>query len=174
MSEPDNRLVRNLLAAFDQIVAGSRAVLEAVPEDRMDWRPHEKSWTLGELATHLSNLPNWTMATLSMSEFDISPEGGGPPPMPAFGSAAELVAALGQSSAAARSMIDGRSVEDLASPWTMLVGGEPRFTLPKSVVLRIFIMDHMIHHRAQLGVYLRLLDVPVPQLLGPTADFPDM
>ena len=91
-----------------------------------------------------------------------------------MGSAAELVAALDQSAAAARSTIEGCSVEDLASPWTMLVGGETRFTLPKGVVLRTFIMDHMIHHRAQFGVYLRLLDVPVPQLLGPTADFPDM
>ncbi len=174
MSETDTRSPRSLLAAFDQIVAGSRAVLEAVPEDRMDWRPHEKSWTLGELATHLTNLPNWTMATLSMSEFDINPEGGGPPPMPALSTAAELVAALDQSAAAARSTIEGCSIEDLASPWTMLVSGEARFTLPKGVVLRTFIMDHMIHHRAQLGVCLRLLDVPVPQLFGPTADFPDM
>lgn len=174
MSELSTRLLRNLLAAFDQIVAGSRTTLEAVPQDRMDWRPHEKSWTLGELATHLANIPNWTMATLSMSEFDIDPEGGGPPPMPALGSAAELVAALDQSATAARGMIEGCSLEDLASPWTMLVGGETRFTLPKGVVLRTFIMDHMIHHRAQLGVYLRILDEPVPQLFGPTADFPDM
>lgn len=174
MSEIGPRLLKRLLAAFDQIVAGSRTVLEAIPEDRMDWRPHEKSWTLGELATHLSNLPNWTMATLSVSEFDINPEGGGPPTMPVLGSAAELVAALDQSAAAARSMIEGSSIEDLTSPWTMLVGGETRFTLPKGVVLRTFIMDHMIHHRAQLGVYLRMLDVPVPQLFGPTADHPDM
>ncbi len=174
MSEMDTRSLGNPLAAFDQIVAGTRTILEAVPADRMDWRPHERSWTLGELATHLANLPNWTMATLSTSEFDISPGDGGPPPIPALGSAAELVAALDRSAAAARGAIEGCSAEDLAGPWTMLVAGEPRFTLPKIVVLRTFIMDHMIHHRAQLGVYLRLLDVPVPQLLGPTADFPDM
>lgn len=167
-------MVRHTLAAFDQIVAGSKTILEAVPEDHMDWRPHEKSWTLGELATHLANLPNWTMATLSMSEFDIDPEGGGPPPLPALHSADELVAALDKSASAARGAIEGCSDEDLGSPWTMLVSGEPRFTLPKAVVLRTFIMDHMIHHRAQLGIYLRMLDVPVPQLFGPTADFPDM
>ena len=166
--------VRHTLAAFDQIVGGSRTVLEAVPADRLDWRPHEKSWTLGELATHLANLPNWTMATLSMPEFDIDPEGGGPPPLPALRSADELVAALDQSAAAARGAIEGCSDEDLEHPWTMLVSGELRFTLPKGVVLRTFIMDHMIHHRAQLGVYLRMLDVPVPQLFGPTSDFPDM
>ena len=162
------------MAAFDQIVAGARAVLEAVPEGQMDWRPHDRSWTLGELATHLANLPNWTMATLSTSEFDIDPEDGGPPPLAAAGSAAELVEALNRSAAAARSAIEACSDDDLAAPWTMLVAGEPRFTLPKSVVLRTFILDHMIHHRAQLGVYLRMLDVPVPQLFGPTADFPDM
>lgn len=168
------RLKKKLLAAFDQIVAGSRTVLEAVPDDRMDWRPHEKSWTLGELATHLANLPSWTPATLTMAEFDVNPEGDAPPAMPALGSAAELVAALDQGAATARAVIEGCSAGDLASPWTMLVAGEPRFTLPRAVVLRTFIMDHMIHHRAQLSVYLRLLDVPVPQLFGPTADYPDM
>ena len=166
--------VKRMVAAFDQIVAGAKAVLEVVPDDRLDWRPHEKSWTLGELATHVANLPNWTMATLSVSEFDISPADGGPPPMPALGSSAEMVAALEESAAAARSAIEGCSPLDLTDPWTMLVAGEARFTLPKGVVIRTFIMDHMIHHRAQLGVYLRLLDVPVPQLFGPTADFPDM
>ena len=167
---PSNRNV----SAFNQIVAGTEAMLAAVPEDQLDWRPHPRSWTLGELATHLANLPNWTMATLSVSEFDISPADGGPPPLAALASGAEIVAALQTSAAAARSAIEGCSDGDLEGPWTMLVGGEARFTLPKGVVLRTFIMDHMIHHRAQLGVYLRMLDVPVPQLFGPTADFPDM
>ena len=166
--------VRGTLAAFDHIVAGSRAILEAVPENRMDWRPHDRSWTLGELATHVSNIPNWTMPTLAVPEFDISPADGGPPPMPAFATTAELLEAFDASTASARAAIEGASEEDLAGPWTMLVAGEPRFTMPKSVVLRTFILDHLIHHRAQLGVYLRLLDVPVPQLFGPTADFPDM
>ena len=165
---------RPILAAFDQIVAGTKAVLAAVPEDQLDWRPHDRSWTLGELATHLANLPNWTMATLSVSEFDISPADGGPPPMAALTTTTELAEALERSAAAARSAIEGCSDADLEGPWTMLVGGEARFTLPKSVVVRTFIMDHMIHHRAQLGVYLRMLDVPVPQVFGPTADYPDM
>lgn len=165
---------KRMATAFDQIASGTKAMLDAVPDDQLDWRPHDRSWTLGELGTHLANLPNWTMATLSVSEFDISPAEGGPPPMPALGSSAEMVAALEESAAAARSAIEGCDTADLASPWTMLVGGEARFTLPKAVVLRTFIMDHMIHHRAQLGVYLRLLDVPVPQVFGPTADFPDM
>ena len=166
--------IRGQLAAFDQIVAGARTLLEAIPDDRLDWRPHDRSWTMGELATHIANLPNWTMATLSVSEFDINPAEGGPPPMTALGSSAELVETLDGSAAAARAAIEGSTEEEMGGPWTMLVAGEPRFTLPKAVVLRTFIMDHLIHHRAQLGVYLRLLDVPVPQLFGPTADFQDM
>ncbi|MDE2652468.1 MAG: DinB family protein [Gemmatimonadota bacterium] len=167
-------LSKSILPAFNQIVDGTKSVLAAVPEDQLDWRPHDKSWKLGELATHLANLPSWTMATLSVSEFDISPADGGPPPMAALTTSAEMVEALEENAAAARGAIENCSDADLASPWTMLVAGEARFTLPKAVVLRTFIMDHMIHHRAQLGVYLRMLDVPVPQLFGPTADFPDM
>ena len=167
--------VKGRLAAFDHIMGGTRAVLEAVPGDRMDWRPHERSWTLGELATHVANIPNWTMATLGTAEFDVSPaDGSGPPPMTAMSTTADLVAAFDAAAEAARTAIAAASDEDVAGPWTMLVAGEPRFTMPKAVVLRTFIMDHMIHHRAQLGVYLRMLDVPVPQLFGPTADFPDM
>lgn len=162
------------LAQFDHIVDGSRRMLEAVPDDRLDWRPHDRSWTLGELATHLANLPNWALATLSASEFDIDPAGGGPPPLESLGSSAELTASLDASAAAARGAIESCSEDDFAAPWTLMVAGEARFTLPKGAVVRSFIMDHMIHHRAQLGVYLRLLDVPVPQLFGPTADFPDM
>ena len=161
------------LNAFDHIVAGCRTALEAVPDDRLDWRPHEKSWTLGELATHVAMIPNWTMPTLTMSELDIG-AGDGPPPNPELTSSGDLVAALDRSAAAARQTIEATSDEVFASSWTMKVGGETRFTMPKAIVLRSFILDHLIHHRAQLGVYLRLLDVPVPQMFGPTADFPDM
>ncbi len=167
--------VRKTLAAFDEVVRGTRALLEAVPEDRLSWRPHARSWTLGELASHMANLPNWTVPTLADSEYDIAPpDGSGPPPLPAHKTIAELMAALDQSTTAARSAIEACSDDDLAAPWTMLLGGEPRYTLPKAVVLRTFILDHLIHHRGQLGVYLRLLDIPVPQLFGPTADFPHM
>ena len=162
------------LNTFDQVVAGCRAMLEAVPDDHLDWRPHEKSWTLGELATHVAMLPNWTVATLTMSEFDIDPEGDGPPQNPELKSSAELVAALDRSATAGRETIEATPDEAFAGPWSLKVAGETRFTLPKAAVVRSFVLDHLIHHRAQLGVYLRLLDVPVPQMFGPTADFPDM
>lgn len=162
------------LAAFDHIATGTRSVLTAVPEDQMGWRPHEKSWTLGELASHLANLPNWTVATLMASELELSPDAGGPPPREAFATRAEMLEAFDNSTATARIAIRDTSDAELAAPWTLLMDGDPRFTMPKAAVLRSFVFDHMIHHRAQLGVYLRLLDVPVPQTFGPTADFPDM
>ena len=162
------------LAAFDHVATGTRTVLTAVPEDEMGWRPHDKSWTLGELASHLANLPNWTIPTLTSSELELSPAAGGPPPRDAFATKDEILEAFENSAAAARTAIENTSDEELAAPWTLLMDGEPRFTMPKGAVLRTFVFDHMIHHRAQLGVYLRLLDTPVPQTFGPTADFPDM
>ena len=165
---------RGTLAALDQIVASARAHLEAVPDDRMEWRPHEKSWTMGALASHVANLPNWTAATLQLPELDVSPADGPPPPQPQYDSSAALVEALDANAAAARAVIESTPDEEFGKPWSLVVAGETRFTLPKAVVIRTFILDHMIHHRAQLGVYLRLLDVPVPQSLGPTADFPEM
>ncbi len=161
------------LMAFDRVVEGCRAVLASVPDDRIDWRPHEKSWTLGKLGSHIANLPQWTLPTLAESTFNIDPEGD-PPPMAEYASSARLVEALNTNAAAARGAIERASEEDFQAPWSLLVRGETRFSLPKRAVLRGFILDHMIHHRAQMGVYLRLLDVPVPPTMGPTADFPDM
>lgn len=165
---------QSILAALDQIAVGARAHLEAVPDDRVEWRPHDKSWTLGTLASHVANLPNWAVPTLQQSELDISPADGPPPPQPQYDSSAALVEALDANVAAARAVIEGTPDEEFGKPWSLVIAGETKFTLPKGVVVRTFILDHMIHHRAQLGVYLRLLDVPVPQSLGPTADFPDM
>lgn len=164
-----------MLPAFDHIIQGTRQHLSVIPDDRLDFRPHEKSWTIGELGSHLANLPMWTMATLGQDSFDVAPaDAEEPTPQPEYGSSAEMVAALEENAGAARAAIEAASDEDLMQEWSLLVGGEPRFSMPRVAVLRSFIMDHMIHHRGQLTVYLRLLDVPVPQTFGPTADFPDM
>jgi uncharacterized damage-inducible protein DinB len=162
------------LAAFDHVASGTRLVLSAVPGDQLNWRPHERSWTLGELASHLANLPNWTVPTLMQSELELSPDAGGPPPRAAFSTKEEMLEAFENSVGTARIAIENSTDDDLKSPWTLLIDGAERFTMPKAAVLRSFVFDHMIHHRAQLGVYLRLLDVPVPQTFGPTADHPDM
>jgi uncharacterized damage-inducible protein DinB len=115
------------------------------------------------------------MATLGQDSLDVAPaDGSEPPPNPVYESADEMVAALDQATDQARAMIGSTSDEIFMTPWTLLMGGEEMFTMPKIATVRVFVMDHMIHHRGQLTVYLRLLDVPVNQTFGPTADFPDM
>lgn len=164
----------NLLPQFDQLIAGTRQHLESIPDDRLGWKPHEKSYTIGELGTHLANLPTWVMATIGHDEFDVAPPGEDSPRLEPFGSSEEMVRTIDENATAARAVIQGASDEDLMAEWTLLKGGEAVFTLPKIAVLRTFVMDHMIHHRGQLTVYLRLLDIPVKPTFGPTADFPDM
>ena len=159
-----------LLPEFDQEIAGARKTLERVPDDRLDWSPHPKSGTMGWLAGHLANLPSWAVITLRQDEFDLAPGGKplDPPPPPA--DSAELVATLDRLAAEARAAIAAAADDDLLKPWTMLQDGKQIMTLPKVAVLRSFVFNHLIHHRAQLGVYLRLNDVAVPSIYGPSAD----
>ena len=165
----------SILAQLDQILEGTRPLLAALPDDSLDWRPHDRSWTLGELAAHIANIPSWTAGTLNASELDLAPVGEEPvPPVAPPKTTADLLAALDESAAEARSIVEATSDKTFLEPWSLLVAGDVRFTLPKGAVMRSFILDHLIHHRAQLGIYLRLLDIPVPQTMGPTADFPEM
>ena len=160
----------SLLPEFDQEIAGARRTLERVPADKFDWRPHPKSGTMVWLAGHLANLPSWAPLTINRDELDMAPEGEplDPPTPPA--DTAELVATFDRCAAEARAAIAGASDADLMQPWTLLSNGRTLMTLPKAAVLRSFVMNHLIHHRAQLGVYLRLNDIPVPSIYGPSAD----
>jgi uncharacterized damage-inducible protein DinB len=158
-----------MLPEFDQEMANTRKTLERVPEDKLDWRPHEKSMTMRGLATHLANLPSWTVHGVKLDELDIAP-GGVPWRMEEVRSPAEALELFDRNVAAARAAIVGASDELLLNSWSLLSNGRTVMTLPRVAMLRSFIMNHMIHHRAQLGVYLRLNDVPVPALYGPTAD----
>lgn len=159
-----------LLPEFDQEMASCRKLLERIPDDKLDWRPHEKSYSIGELATHLANLPHWGLITVTDDSFDMAPAGGEPVRDDPVTSAAEAVAVLDKKVAAARAAIAGASDEALMSDWSLLSGGQALFTLPKIAVLRTFVLNHMIHHRAQLGVCLRMNDVALPAIYGPTAD----
>lgn len=160
----------SLLPEFDQEIAGARRTLERVPADKFDWRPHPRSGTLVWLAGHLANIPSWAPLTIDQDELDMAPGGKAlaPPPRPA--DTAELLATLDRNAAAARAAIAGASDAELLKPWTLLSNGRKLMTLPKAAVLRSFVMNHLVHHRAQLGVYLRLNDVPVPAIYGPSAD----
>ena len=161
-------MVDALLPEFDREMTTTRKVLERVPDQSLGWKPHAKSFSLGELATHVASLPTWGAETLNKSELDV----GTSRPPGALASRAEMLAAFDTSTAAARAALAGRSDAELMSMWTLKRNGTTLFSMPKAVVLRSFVLSHLIHHRGQLSVYLRLLDVPVPSIYGPSADEP--
>ncbi len=152
---------------LDDELNATRRLLERLPDGRFDWRPHEKSWTLGELATHIASLPWWMLTSIDEDEFDL---GGGAGP-PETRSDTEGVLELFDAEATKlRASFAAATDETMKEPWKLRHGETVVMEQPKSVVLRSFGISHMIHHRAQLTVYLRQLDVPLPPLYGPTAD----
>lgn len=159
-----------LLPEFEHEMANTRKTLERVPDDKFDWKPHEKSMTLGGLATHLANIPSWTKNTFDVDELDVAPPGQPPYRLEEAKSRSELLEAFDKNVADARAALEAATDEKWAGKWSLLMGGKTIFTLPRPAVMRGFIMSHSIHHRAQLGVYLRLLDIPVPSIYGPSAD----
>ncbi|MCC7154477.1 MAG: DinB family protein [Bryobacterales bacterium] len=159
-----------LLTEFDQELESTRKTLERVPEDMFTWKPHTKSFDLISLATHLANIASWGTLTMTADEFDYAPPGAPPYKEPPAESRADLLTKLANGAGEFRGALQGASNEKLMEPWTLLAGGKPVFTMPRYSVLRGMILNHCVHHRAQLGVYLRLLNVPVPSVYGPTAD----
>jgi uncharacterized damage-inducible protein DinB len=159
----------SLLPEFDLEMANTRKVLERVPEDKFGWKPHPKSGALGWLASHVADIPGWAVPTLGQSSLDINPPGGHtPPPLPA--SRAELLEKFDTNAKKGREALAKAADGVFMEPWSLLSGGATLFPIPKAAVLRSFVMNHLIHHRAQLGVYLRLNDIPVPAIYGPSAD----
>jgi uncharacterized damage-inducible protein DinB len=156
----------SLLPEFDMEMANTRRALERVPMDKADWKPHPKSMALGRLATHLAELPGWVVTTVGSDELDFS-TGYNPPKAE---TTADLLALFDRNVSAARAALAGASDEVWHKPWTLRNGDHKIFTLPKIAVHRTFTMNHVIHHRGQLTVYLRLNDVPVPSIYGPSAD----
>lgn len=159
-----------LLPEFDHEMANTRKTLERVPDDKFDWKPHSKSFAMGPLATHLATLPSWAVITIQRDSIDIHPEGEPPLRNEPINSRQELLQRFDSNVAAARAAIIGASDEDLLKTWTLFSGGKTIFTVPRVAALRSFVMNHNIHHRAQLGVYLRLNDIAVPSIYGPSAD----
>lgn len=155
-----------LLPEFDQEMANTRKVLEQVLDDQLDFRPHEKSWTLRELAGHVSQIPGWGHVTVSTTELDLSQ----PWDRPEFNGRTDFLSVFDREVTLAREAIEKATADDLMVPWTLKSGDEVFFSMPRVAVLRSFVMNHMIHHRAQLTVYLRLTGAPVPGMYGPSAD----
>jgi len=162
-------LSQSLLPEFDHEMANTRKTLERVPDDKFTWTPHTKSFPMGSLAGHLANLPSWGSLTIASDSFDMNP-GGVPQKSPEPTSREAVLETFDRNAAATRAAIEGTTDEELFKPWTLLSNGNTVLTMPKIAVLRSFVMNHMIHHRAQLGVYLRLNDIPVPSIYGPSAD----
>jgi len=160
----------SLLPEFDHEMANTRKTLERVPLEKSDWKPHAKSMAMGILATHLSNIPTWVNYTIGQDSLDLAPGGEPLPSADLAKSNEELLAAFDENIAKARAAIAGAVEEDLFKPWTLMSNGSTILTMPKIAVLRSFVMNHLIHHRAQLGVYLRLNDIAVPSIYGPSAD----
>lgn len=155
-----------LLPEYDEEISSTRKILECVPDDKLGWKPHDKSMLLGRLAGHIAELPNWATRAITTDTFEFTPGRA-----PYIGSSrADLLEKLNLTAAEGRAAIAGASDEEFSKPWTFKFAGKTVFTLPKFAVLRRMALSHLVHHRGQLSVYLRLLDVPIPGMYGPSAD----
>lgn len=160
----------SLLPEWDQEWATTRKLLLLVDDRHAAFRPHAKSMTLGDLALHLASNPTWALRTLETTEFDVAPPGGPAWTPPTFESPRATLALFDANVKAARERIAAADDPDWMVGWSLKRAGATLFTLPRLVCMRSFVINHMIHHRGQMTVYLRMCDVPLPMVYGPTAD----
>jgi uncharacterized damage-inducible protein DinB len=165
-----SRYAEMTLPEFDHEMASTRKVLERIPDDKLDWRPHPKSNTIGWNANHIAEMPAWAVEALTKPHLDVAPAVGEPYRSPKLGTRREIVELFDRNVAAARKAIESVDDASLGQNWSLLRAGQPLFTMPKAAVVRTFVINHIIHHRAILSVYLRLNDIPVPGLYGPSGD----
>jgi uncharacterized damage-inducible protein DinB len=159
-----------MLPELEREAALTRQLLERVPDTKLGWKPAEKSMSLNQLASHLANLPSWGLHALESDELDINPPDGEPMVPASPEGVAAIVELFDSNVAKLRETIASTDDEALGLLWTLKSGGEEVFSLPKYGVLRGMVLNHIIHHRGQLTVYLRLNDVPLPMTYGPSAD----
>ncbi|MGH7516444.1 MAG: DinB family protein [Gemmatimonadales bacterium] len=165
--EATMRLADSVIAELEQEAASTRRAFERIPEDKLSWRPHPRSMSLGQLALHIATTPAG-VARLAPPDSAAAPDFNANRPEPR--SKAELLEAHAQSIATAREFLQTLTDERAEAPWTMLREGTPVFTVPRIELIRTVMLRHVYHHRGELCVYLRLLDVPVPAIYGPSAD----
>ena len=164
------KLTDLFLDELEREAASTRRVLERVPEGRYDWKPHDKSMTMGRLSTLVATMPEWVVFTVKQDELDLNPPNGQRYQPPQLPTAADLVKALDENVARAREALQSTTDDHLMTPWRLMVGGRVVSEDPKYVVLRDAVFNHLAHHRGQLTVYLRLNEAKVPPVYGPTAD----
>lgn len=161
-------IAESLLPEFDREMGVTRRVLERLPQAQFSWKPHDKSMTLGRLAEHLAELPGWAKVSIVDKGIDMASQR--PADYKSPDTCAAVLAMFDKNVAEARAALAGRSDAELMAPWTLKAQGKEIFTMPKAMVLRGFVMNHIIHHRGQMSVYLRLHNVAVPSMYGPSAD----
>ncbi|GAA4438667.1 DinB family protein [Bremerella cremea] len=163
-------LCQTVFCDFETELANTRKTLERVPNDKWDWKINEKSNTIGWVAGHLAEIPGWAVSTWTKDELDFNPPGGPGYSPTAVSNCDEVLALFDKNAAAAKEAIADIQEADLGKPWSLLSGGEVLFTMPKIAVMRTFVINHIVHHRAILTVYYRVNGVPVPALYGPSGD----
>jgi uncharacterized damage-inducible protein DinB len=165
-------IAESLIPEFNNEMKTTRSLLERVPEDKADWKPHQKSMSLGKLSIHLATLPSLAIRALNATEMDMNPPGGPAFVPPSFESLGRTLELFDKNEADVREALSNASDAELMTEWSLKNGGATIFAMPRVAVLRSIVMNHIIHHRGQLSVYLRLLDVPLPSIYGPSADTP--
>jgi uncharacterized damage-inducible protein DinB len=163
-------IAQGLLPEFDQEMAVTRRLLERAPAQAFAWTPHPRSFTLGQLATHLSRIPRWGERILTQPDYDIVL--GSSPPPPPHETPEAVLEAFDQAVHAVRVLITTLSDAELTAPWQLKRKGDVLMTVPRIAAFKSFVVNHIVHHRGQLSVYLRLQEVPLPPMYGPTADEP--
>jgi uncharacterized damage-inducible protein DinB len=158
-----------LIAELDHEMAVTRKALERIPDDKLGFQPHPKSFSLAALVTHIVQMPGWGAFTMTTDEFDLEPGGKKYEPPPPFSTIAEALAAFDKSVAECRAAMD-RDDAHYAREWKMAKNGNVALAMPRVAVMRSFVFNHLYHHRGQLSVYLRLAGLPAPPIYGPTAD----
>lgn len=162
-------VAETFIAELEQEAAATRACLERIPGDQLEWRPHEKSMTIGQLGHHIATAPGGIAQMATQDE--VPPpnfEGGQPQPS----STQEILGAFEASLATVKETISKMDDDKMFGTWKMVAGGKELLVLPRAALLRSIMLNHLYHHRGQLTVYLRLLNVPVPSVYGPSADAP--
>ena len=161
---------QSMLLEFDEEMKNTRKVLERVDDKQWGWKPHAKSGTVGWLASHIATMPGWISMALQTDQLDYAPVDGPSYEGPKIENRQQLLAELDKGAAEARTALAKVSDADIMKDWTLLAGGQKIFTMPRVACIRSMVLNHIIHHRAQLTVYYRLLGIPVPGLYGPSAD----
>lgn len=158
--------IDSFLPEFEHEMSGTRAILERVPDSLLDWKAHETLNSVGWVASHVVDTISWAEVILTETSFDIAPPNGPPHETPMLGSAAEMVPGFDKHLSVAKDLIGKATDADLAVPWSLLQGGETLLTMPRGSVLKTFLLNHVIHHRAFLVAYLRMNGVECPGLYG--------